>query len=68
MYPYFKLRTALKPGITGWAQIHRGYVGDAEGFEEKLALDLFYMKRRSIAMDLLILWQTVKTVVLLRGL
>lgn len=67
MYPYFKLRTALKPGITGWAQIHRGYVGDAEGFEEKLALDLFYMKRRSIAMDLLILWQTVKTVALFRG-
>jgi len=67
IYPYFKLRVALKPGITGWAQIHRGYVGDAKGFEEKLALDLFYMKRRSIGMDLLILWQTVKTVALFRG-
>jgi lipopolysaccharide/colanic/teichoic acid biosynthesis glycosyltransferase len=66
-YPYFKLRIALKPGITGWAQIRRGYVGDVEGFEEKLALDLFYMKWRSVAMDLLILWQTVKTVVLFRG-
>jgi exopolysaccharide biosynthesis polyprenyl glycosylphosphotransferase len=66
-YPYFKLRIALKPGITGWAQIRGGYVGDVEGFEEKLSLDLFYMKRRSVAMDLLILWQTVKTVTLLRG-
>ncbi len=67
-YPYFKLRIALKPGITGWAQIHRGYVGDVEGFEEKLALDLFYLKRRSVSMDFLILWQTVKTVLLFRGI
>jgi exopolysaccharide biosynthesis polyprenyl glycosylphosphotransferase len=66
-YPYFRLRTALKPGITGWAQIRHGYVGDVAGFEEKLALDLFYMKRRSLSMDLVILWQTFKTVALLRG-
>jgi exopolysaccharide biosynthesis polyprenyl glycosylphosphotransferase len=67
IYPYFKLRTALKPGITGWAQIRHGYVGDIEGFESKLALDLYYMKQRSFSMDLVILWQTVKTVALFRG-
>jgi exopolysaccharide biosynthesis polyprenyl glycosylphosphotransferase len=66
-YPYFALRDALKPGITGWAQIHRGYVNEVEGFEEKLALDIYYMKYRSTLMDLLILWKTAKTVVLMSG-
>jgi sugar transferase (PEP-CTERM system associated) len=66
-YPYFRLRCTLKPGITGWAQVRHGYVNDLAGFEEKLALDLYYMKYRSISMDLLILWKTAKTVVLLDG-
>jgi lipopolysaccharide/colanic/teichoic acid biosynthesis glycosyltransferase len=38
-----------------------------DGFEEKLALDLYYMKYRSLVMDLLILWKTAKTMVLLHG-
>jgi exopolysaccharide biosynthesis polyprenyl glycosylphosphotransferase len=67
-YPYFRLRSALKPGLTGWAQIRHGYVNDVDGFEEKLALDLYYMKYRSLMMDLLILWKTAKTMVLLHGL
>ena len=67
-FPYFRLRSALKPGLTGWAQIRHGYVNEVKGFEEKLALDLYYMKYRSLTMDLLILWQTVKTVILLRGI
>ncbi len=66
-YPYFRLRSALQPGLTGWAQIRHGYVNDVDGFEEKLALDLYYLKYRSIMMDLLILWKTAKTMVLLHG-
>jgi lipopolysaccharide/colanic/teichoic acid biosynthesis glycosyltransferase len=66
-YPYFRLRSALQPGLTGWAQIRHGYVNDVDGFEEKLALDLYYMKYRSFVMDVLILWKTVKTMVLLHG-
>jgi exopolysaccharide biosynthesis polyprenyl glycosylphosphotransferase len=66
-YPYFRARAALKPGVTGWAQIRHGYVNEVEGFEEKLALDFYYMKYRSIGMDLLILWRTARTVVLFRG-
>ena len=66
-YPYFRLRSALKPGLTGWAQIRHGYVNDVDGFEEKLALDLYYMKHRSFTMDLLILWKTAKTMVLMHG-
>lgn len=66
-YPYFRLRSALKPGITGWAQIRHGYVSDVIGYEDKLALDLYYMKHRSFLMDVLILWKTLKTVVLMSG-
>ena len=66
-YPYFALRDSLKPGVTGWAQIQRGYVNEVEGFEEKLALDIYYMKYRSTLMDLLILWKTAKTVLLMGG-
>ena len=66
-YPYFRLRSTLKPGLTGWAQIRHGYVNDVDGFEEKLALDLYYMKHRSFMMDLLILWKTAKTMVLMHG-
>ena len=67
-YPHFRLRAAVKPGITGWAQIRYGYVNEVDGFLEKLSYDLYYMKYRSVAMNLLVLWQTIRTVVLFRGL
>jgi len=67
-YSYYRLRSSVKPGLTGWAQTRYGYVSDVDAYEEKLALDFYYLKHRSTAMDLLILWQTVKTVVLARGL
>ena len=67
-YPYFGARSALRPGITGWAQIRHGYVNDVSGVEDKLALDMYYLKYRSFTMDLLILWKTLKTVLLLRGI
>jgi lipopolysaccharide/colanic/teichoic acid biosynthesis glycosyltransferase len=66
-YPYFSLRCSLKPGVTGWAQIRKGYVNEVEDFEEKLALDMYYMKYRSTTMDLLILWKTAKTMLLMSG-
>jgi len=66
-YPYFALRTSIKPGITGWAQIQRGYVNELAGFEEKLALDTYYLKYRSLVLDLLILWKTAKTMLTMSG-
>jgi lipopolysaccharide/colanic/teichoic acid biosynthesis glycosyltransferase len=66
-YPYFALRESFKPGVTGWAQIQKGYVNEVEEFEEKLALDIYYMKYRSTLMDLLILWKTAKTMLLMSG-
>jgi exopolysaccharide biosynthesis polyprenyl glycosylphosphotransferase len=67
-YPMFGLRTARKPGLTGWAQVRHGYVNEIEDFESKLGLDLYYVMRRSLFLDLVILFHTVKTVVLFRGL
>src|SRR5574338_164018 len=67
-YPLFGLRTARKPGLTGWAQVRHGYVNEIEDFESKLGLDLYYVMRRSLFLDLVILFHTVKTVVLFRGL
>ncbi len=66
-YPYFRLRCHVRPGCTGWAQIRHGYVNAIGEFEEKMALDLYYMKYRSVSMDLLILWKTFRTLFLLEG-
>ena len=54
--PRYRLRLAATPGITGWAQIH-GFRGDTS-IERRLELDLEYLRRRSIAMDLGILART----------
>jgi len=67
-YPYYRLRTSVRPGITGWAQIRFGYVNNVEAYEEKLALDLYYLKYRSYLFDVVILAQTVRTVLHFRGM
>jgi len=61
-FPYFRVRSAVKPGVTGWAQVRDGYVGDINGFEHKLALDLYYMRNWSLSMDVSIVWSTIRTV------
>jgi len=66
-FPYFRLRCHVRPGCTGWAQIRHGYVNEIAAFEEKIALDLYYMKYRSVTMDALILWRTFRTLFLLEG-
>jgi exopolysaccharide biosynthesis polyprenyl glycosylphosphotransferase len=67
-YPLYFLRTSVRPGITGWAQTRFGYVNNVEAYEDKLALDLYYLKYRSTLLDLIILVQTIKTVLLFRGM
>ncbi|HVB34136.1 MAG TPA: exopolysaccharide biosynthesis polyprenyl glycosylphosphotransferase [Patescibacteria group bacterium] len=63
--PWYTERWRVKPGATGWAQIRRGYCSTREDNVEKLAYDLFYIKNRSFAMNLLILLETTK--ILLKG-
>ncbi len=65
--PFYERRWSVRPGATGWAQIHRPYCATLEDNEEKLSYDLFYIKNMSIALDFLILFQTVKTLLLGRG-
>jgi sugar transferase (PEP-CTERM system associated) len=65
--PFYRQRWMVKPGATGWAQVHRGYCASLEDNAEKLAYDLFYVKNMSIGLDLLILFQTIKILILGRG-
>ena len=64
--PHYQHRWAVRPGVTGWAQVNRGYNVTIEDNKEKLAYDLFYIKNQSIGLDLLIGLKTMK--VLLLGL
>jgi sugar transferase (PEP-CTERM system associated) len=65
--PFYSLRHVVRPGITGWAQINHGYGGSVEESKEKLRYDLYYLKNMSVALDLLIVFQTIKTVLFGRG-
>jgi sugar transferase (PEP-CTERM system associated) len=65
--PFYGQRHVLKPGLTGWAQVRYSYGASVEDAMEKLQYDLFYIKNLSIALDLLIVFLTVKTVLLRRG-
>ena len=65
--PFYGMRHMVRPGITGWAQIRYKYGSTVEDAREKLQYDLFYIKNASLGLDLLIMFQTVKTVLLRRG-
>ncbi|MFY9676232.1 MAG: TIGR03013 family XrtA/PEP-CTERM system glycosyltransferase [Terriglobales bacterium] len=65
--PYYGVRHMVRPGLTGWAQVRYKYGSTVEDAREKLQYDLFYIKNASIGLDLLIMFQTVKTVLLKRG-
>ena len=65
--PYYRQRWAVKPGATGWAQVNRGYNVTMEDNQDKLGYDLFYIKNISVGLDLLIIFKTVKIVLLGRG-
>jgi len=65
--PYYGVRHMVRPGITGWAQVRYKYGNTIEDAKEKLQYDLFYIKNASIGLDILIMFQTIKIVVLGRG-
>jgi exopolysaccharide biosynthesis polyprenyl glycosylphosphotransferase len=61
--PFYTRRHLLKPGITGWAQVRCGYAGSDFGSAWKLCHDLYYLKHRSMALDLVILGETLRTLI-----
>ncbi len=65
--PYYKLRMAVRPGITGWAQVQYRYGATIDDAREKLKYDLYYIKNCDPVLDLWILLKTVKVVLLGSG-
>ena len=65
--PYYHLRHSVRPGITGWAQVLYKYGSSVEDAKEKLRYDLYYIKNTSVGLDMLILFNTIKIVLLGRG-
>jgi sugar transferase (PEP-CTERM system associated) len=65
--PYYDVRHAVKPGITGWAQLCYPYGASELDASEKLQYDLYYVKNHSLVFDILILLQTVEVILLGKG-
>ena len=65
--PYYSLRSMVHPGITGWAQVRYRYANDLDEEMEKLRYDLYYIKHHSVWLDLRVLLETIKTVLLGHG-
>jgi lipopolysaccharide/colanic/teichoic acid biosynthesis glycosyltransferase len=65
--PFYGQRHVVKPGLTGWAQVRYSYGASVEDAIEKLQYDLYYIKNLSFSLDLVIVLETIKTVVLRRG-
>jgi exopolysaccharide biosynthesis polyprenyl glycosylphosphotransferase len=61
--PFYALRSLVRPGLTGWAQVRYRYANDLEEEIEKMRYDLYYIKHRSLWLDLRILLETVKIVI-----
>ncbi|MEQ1757814.1 MAG: TIGR03013 family XrtA/PEP-CTERM system glycosyltransferase [Vicinamibacterales bacterium] len=65
--PFYGQRHVVRPGVTGWAQVRYSYGASVEDSLQKLQYDLFYIKNLSLSLDLYIIFETVKTVVLRKG-
>jgi len=65
--PFYELRHIIRPGLTGWAQVRYGYGATLEETKQKLEYDLYYVKHMSVGLDLLVVFETVKTILLRRG-
>jgi len=65
--PYFDLRHMIRPGLTGWAQVRFGYGSTMEQNREKLEYDLYYIKHMGLGLDLLIMFETIKTILRRQG-
>jgi lipopolysaccharide/colanic/teichoic acid biosynthesis glycosyltransferase len=59
--PHYERRHLIKPGLTGWAQIHYRYGASVRDAQRKLCYDLYYLKRRSVDLDLAIIVRTIGT-------
>ena len=65
--PFYEIRHLVKPGVTGWAQVNHKYGMGAEDALEKLQYDLYYIKKRSLFLDISIVMKTLSTIIFFRG-
>ena len=65
--PYYSMRSSVRPGITGWAQVRYKYANGLGEEMEKLRYDLYYIKHYSLVLDLRILFETVRVILGGRG-
>ncbi len=65
--PFYHERSYVKPGITGWAQVNFPYGASVEDARQKLSYDLYYVKNRSLFLDILILFSTVRVILFREG-
>lgn len=65
--PYYEHRHLVAPGLTGWAQIKYPYGASVDDAIQKLQYDLFYIKNQSLTLDLVIVFETIKTVLFGKG-
>ncbi len=65
--PFYEHRHLVAPGLTGWAQIKYPYGASVEDARQKLQYDLYYIKNQSLALDAIIIFETVKTVLFGKG-
>ena len=65
--PFYRARHAVKPGITGWAQIRYRYGGSVDDSKVKLEYDLYYVKHASIFLDIVIMLQTLPVMLQFKG-
>ena len=65
--PFYRARMLVKPGITGWAQIHQNYAETVDETAVKLEYDLYYIQHATILMDITIMLRTVMSVLGFKG-
>lgn len=65
--PFYNERSYVKPGITGWAQVNYPYGASVEDARQKLSYDLYYVKNRSLLLDVLILIATIRVILFREG-
>ncbi|WP_396146708.1 exopolysaccharide biosynthesis polyprenyl glycosylphosphotransferase [Flavobacterium sp.] len=65
--PFYETRHIMKPGLTGWAQVNYSYGDSIEDSLIKLQYDLYYIKHRSVFLDIDIIIKTISTVLFYRG-
>jgi lipopolysaccharide/colanic/teichoic acid biosynthesis glycosyltransferase len=69
--PFYNIRHIVKPGLSGWAQLyhdnHPHHAAQVEATREKLSYDLYYLKHRSFALDIVVALKTIKKLITRSG-